>query len=97
MFSNHKHAFLIVTLKLICKILEESPISIVVEGTTVEATDVDSVPDLMVPKYNKTASQSSDSSEQSVVKRRQGGATGKSRPISDGHILSQQYSDGKVR
>lgn len=72
---------------------EETPISIVVEGTTVEATDVDSVPELMVPKYARNSS--NDSAEQNVVKRRPGANGAKSRPISDGHILSQL--DGKVR
>lgn len=73
---------------------EETPISIVVEGTTVEATDVDSVPDLMVQKYARNPT--NESSEQSAVKRRHGAGAAKSRPISDGHILSHQYSDGNV-
>ena len=77
-----------------CVPLEETPISIVVEGTTVEATDVDSVPDLMVQKYARNPT--NESSEQSAVKRRHGAGAAKSRPISDGHILSHQYSDGNV-
>jgi len=68
----------------------DSPISIVVEGTTLESTDVDTVPEL--GKSSNRNRRQKDSSEEATVPvtRRIGGDGSRARPTSDGHILSQQ-------
>jgi uncharacterized lipoprotein NlpE involved in copper resistance len=66
---------------------EDAPISIIVEGTTVESTDVDTVPELTNHKAEKSKTRYHD--DALPVVRRVGHAP-KSRPMSDGHILSQQ-------
>ncbi|CAG7838593.1 unnamed protein product [Allacma fusca] len=75
------------------KPLDDAPISIVVEGTTLEATDVDAVPELVVHKKKNRREDSRDDSFSSNARRPNwNGVSPKTRPISDGHILSQQAS-----
>jgi len=72
---------------------DDAPISIIVEGTTVESTDVDTVPDL----NNKSDHNKDRFSNDSIpVTRRVGAYAQKSRPVSDGHILVQDSWPSKV-
>lgn len=77
--------------------LLEAPVSIVVEGTTTESTDVDEVVDTSTdiihdrkPKYVRE--------ETNVpITKRNGTKPSKNRPVSDGHILSHEaYLHSKV-
>ncbi len=81
--------------------LDDAPISIIVEGTTVESTDVDTVPESTESKTKLDKNVKKRNQEESTtapVLRRVGEKIQKSRPMSEGPILSQQGSwPSKVR
>jgi len=61
----------------------------VIEGTTVESTDVDTAGELTKSDRNRQVRQKDATDESSPIPRRGAGASEKLRPSSEGHVLSQ--------
>lgn len=71
-------------------IVDDAPISIIVEGTTVEATDVDTVGESSGSKSKPD--HKNYKVRQDDVPHRTGSEQPRSRPISEGPLLQQQGS-----